>query len=144
MKAIALVQAPHDPAAAGALLGYLLGEGWSVHGYTSQDEVPDDVAAEAGFVVTALARVDGSLIGRCPKLRLLSPHLAGVTAESLLRILTAAAANCNRVARGEEPIDIETPRGESDRSVVTSAASSGGPAAAASPGRTEETNAADR
>jgi glyoxylate reductase/D-3-phosphoglycerate dehydrogenase len=36
----------------------------------------------------------------------LSPHMAGVTAESLLRILIAAMANCNRVARGEEPLDV--------------------------------------
>jgi phosphoglycerate dehydrogenase-like enzyme len=36
----------------------------------------------------------------------LSPHMAGVTAESLLRILQAAMANCNRVARGEEPYDV--------------------------------------
>jgi phosphoglycerate dehydrogenase-like enzyme len=36
----------------------------------------------------------------------LSPHMAGVTAESLLRILQAAMANCNRVARGEEPLDV--------------------------------------
>lgn len=31
----------------------------------------------------------------------LSPHLAGVTAESLMRILNAAAANCNRLRDGE-------------------------------------------
>ena len=37
-----------------------------------------------------------------------SPHMAGVTAESLLRILQAAMANCNRVARGEiTPDDAE-------------------------------------
>jgi D-3-phosphoglycerate dehydrogenase len=36
----------------------------------------------------------------------MSPHMAGVTAESLLRILQAAMANCNRVARGEEPLDV--------------------------------------
>lgn len=45
-----------------------------------------------------------------PLLRLdnvvLSPHMAGVTAESLVRILRAAADNCNRVARGEEPLDV--------------------------------------
>jgi hypothetical protein len=32
--------------------------------------------------------------------------MAGVTAESLLRIHKAAMANCNRVARGEEPRDV--------------------------------------
>lgn len=36
----------------------------------------------------------------------MSPHMAGVTAESVMRIFQAAAANCNRMARGEEPLDV--------------------------------------
>ena len=43
---------------------------------------------------------------------LVSPHQAGVTAESLVRILQAAAANCNRAAQGEEPHDIVGPDDE--------------------------------
>lgn len=39
----------------------------------------------------------------------LSPHMAGVTAESLDRILRAALENCQRVARGEAPRDVITP-----------------------------------
>jgi phosphoglycerate dehydrogenase-like enzyme len=38
----------------------------------------------------------------------LSPHMAGVTAESILRIVAAALENCRRVARGEEPLDVVT------------------------------------
>ena len=38
----------------------------------------------------------------------LSPHLAGVTAESLLRILMAAAENCRRLARGDALHDVVT------------------------------------
>jgi phosphoglycerate dehydrogenase-like enzyme len=38
----------------------------------------------------------------------LSPHMAGVTAESILRIIVAALENCRRVARGEEPLDVVT------------------------------------
>jgi D-3-phosphoglycerate dehydrogenase len=36
----------------------------------------------------------------------LSPHLAGVTAESLMRILNAAAANCDRLRNGEALHDV--------------------------------------
>ncbi len=37
---------------------------------------------------------------------LVSPHMAGVTAESLLRIMAAAADNCRRLARGEALVDV--------------------------------------
>lgn len=70
-KAIALVQPPHEPAMAGMFFGALLGEGWEVAGYDSQGSVPDDVAAEAEFIIAALAPVDGGLIKRCPNLRLI-------------------------------------------------------------------------
>jgi phosphoglycerate dehydrogenase-like enzyme len=35
----------------------------------------------------------------------LSPHMAGVTVESVMRIIAAALGNCKRVARGEAPQD---------------------------------------
>jgi phosphoglycerate dehydrogenase-like enzyme len=35
-----------------------------------------------------------------------SPHVAGATAESVMRILAAALENCKRVARGEAPHDV--------------------------------------
>ncbi|MFQ5665557.1 MAG: NAD(P)-dependent oxidoreductase [Candidatus Binatia bacterium] len=38
----------------------------------------------------------------------LSPHMAGVTAESVMRIVAAALDNCKRVARGEPPHDVQT------------------------------------
>lgn len=38
----------------------------------------------------------------------LQPHLAGVTGESILRIIAAALENCRRVARGDEPLDVLT------------------------------------
>jgi phosphoglycerate dehydrogenase-like enzyme len=38
----------------------------------------------------------------------LQPHMAGVTAESVLRIIVAALENCRRVARGEDPLDVVT------------------------------------
>ena len=36
----------------------------------------------------------------------LSPHMAGVTQESIMRILGAALENCRRVVRGEPPHDV--------------------------------------
>jgi phosphoglycerate dehydrogenase-like enzyme len=36
----------------------------------------------------------------------LSPHMAGVAQESVMRILGAALENCRRVAAGEEPRDV--------------------------------------
>ena len=36
----------------------------------------------------------------------LSPHMGGVTGESVMRIVTAALENCARVARGEPPRDV--------------------------------------
>ncbi len=41
----------------------------------------------------------------------LSPHMAGVTAESTLRILRAALENCKRVASGQRPLDIVSETG---------------------------------
>jgi phosphoglycerate dehydrogenase-like enzyme len=38
----------------------------------------------------------------------LQPHMAGVTGESILRIIAAAMENCRRVARGEDPLDVVT------------------------------------
>jgi len=38
----------------------------------------------------------------------LSPHMAGVTGESILRIIAAALENCRRIARGEPPLDVVT------------------------------------
>jgi len=50
--------------------GGLLGEGWSVHAFRDEGDVPTDVASEAEFVLAAAPqRVEG-LFGRAPKLRL--------------------------------------------------------------------------
>jgi phosphoglycerate dehydrogenase-like enzyme len=38
----------------------------------------------------------------------LSPHLGGATAESVMRIVAAALENCKRVGRGEPPHDVIT------------------------------------
>lgn len=71
MKAIVLLEPRHDPAVAGPFFGHLLGEGWEVTGYRDQNDVPDDVAAEADCIIAGLAPVDASLIKRCPNLKLI-------------------------------------------------------------------------
>ncbi len=71
MNAIVLVAPPHDPAVAQPFFGHLLGEGWTVDAYSSQDDVPDDVAGAAEVIIAALSPVDARLIKRCASLRLI-------------------------------------------------------------------------
>lgn len=72
MLLIALIPPPSEPSLASFAYGGILGDGWTVQGFASQDEVPDDIAAEAEFVVAPPpCTVDARLIGRAPKLRLI-------------------------------------------------------------------------
>lgn len=72
MLVVALVPPPSDPQLAMAAYGGMLGSGWTVHGYRDQEEVPDEVAAEAEFLLAAAGpAVDARLIKRAPKLRLI-------------------------------------------------------------------------
>src|SRR5438093_13462395 len=69
---VALIPPPSPPEAAGMAYGGMLGDGWTVHAFRSQDEVPDDVAAEVEFLLPAASqRVDHGLLSRSPKLRML-------------------------------------------------------------------------
>ena len=84
-------------------------------------------ADQAKLAPIALARQQrlGRLIDRLGELRRVGEGamisgMAGVTAESLLRILMAAAENCNRVARGEEPLDVVRARDAGARHRPTS------------------------
>lgn len=72
MLLIALVPAPSDPSLAATLYAAILGQGWIVRGFAGQEDVPDDVASEAEFLVPAPPRtVDARLLARAPKLRLI-------------------------------------------------------------------------
>ena len=71
MNAIVLVAPEHDPTLAQPVFGYLLGEDWTVDVYTSQDDVPDEIARRAEVIIATPVPCDGSLIKRCPKLRLI-------------------------------------------------------------------------
>jgi len=69
---LALIPPPADPSLAIFAYGGLLGEDWEVRGFRGQEEVPDDVAARAEFVVVPppLA-VDARLLARAHRLRLI-------------------------------------------------------------------------
>ena len=90
MNAIILVQPPHDAAVAAPFFKHLLGDGWETFGYATQDDVPDDVAADADFIISALALVDATLIKRCPNVRLIQTPSHGF---DHIVLADAAAAN---------------------------------------------------
>jgi D-3-phosphoglycerate dehydrogenase len=72
MLLLAFVPPPADPSFAAGAYGAILGDGWTVVGFRSQEEVPDDVAAAADFVVAAAGQAVGAhLIRRAPRLRLI-------------------------------------------------------------------------
>lgn len=72
MKLIAIIPPPADPSLARNAYGAMLGEGWEVFACSGQDEVPDEVAAEAEFVVSPPpATIDARLLKRAPNLRLI-------------------------------------------------------------------------
>jgi len=69
---VALVPPPSDPEMAVGFYGHLLGEGWTVRGFRSSADIPDDVAGEMEFLVAPPpARVDSALLERARALRLI-------------------------------------------------------------------------
>jgi phosphoglycerate dehydrogenase-like enzyme len=68
---VAIVPPPSDPSLASVAYGGMLGDGWEVRGFNSIDDVPDDVAAEAEFLVAppGAGAVDATFFARAPKLR---------------------------------------------------------------------------
>lgn len=72
MLLIGIVPLPSDPALASGAYGGMLGDGWEVRAFNDPGEIPDDAAAEAEFLVAPPpAIIDGSLLPRMPKLRLI-------------------------------------------------------------------------
>lgn len=68
---IALIPPPSDPSIAQIAYGGILGEGWTVHAYREQDEVPDEIAAAASYLLPPPPQaVDARLLKRAPGLRL--------------------------------------------------------------------------
>ncbi|MGH2726397.1 MAG: 2-hydroxyacid dehydrogenase, partial [Actinomycetota bacterium] len=71
MLLIGIVPLPSDPALASGAYGGMLGEGWTVEAYNDPRDIPDEVAAEAEFLVAPPpATVDAAVLARMPKLRL--------------------------------------------------------------------------
>lgn len=72
MRVIAIVPPPSDPNLASVAYGGMLGEGWDVVAFNSLDDVPDDVAASAEFVVAppGSGRLEAGFFKRAPALKL--------------------------------------------------------------------------
>lgn len=71
MLLIGIVPPPSDPALASGAYGGMLGDGWEVKAFNASEQIPDDVAGEAEFlVVPPPLAVDAATLGRMPKLRL--------------------------------------------------------------------------
>ncbi|MFN2545770.1 MAG: 2-hydroxyacid dehydrogenase [Actinomycetota bacterium] len=66
---VALIPPPSPPEAAAMAYGGLLGPEWTVQGFRSEDDVPDEVAADAEFVVAAASQRVSTLFDRAPRLR---------------------------------------------------------------------------
>ncbi|MEX2554832.1 MAG: NAD(P)-dependent oxidoreductase [Actinomycetota bacterium] len=73
MLLIGIVPPPADPSLASAAYGGMLGEGWTVEAYNDPRDIPDDVAAEAEFLVLppGSGTIDAAALSRMPKLRLI-------------------------------------------------------------------------
>jgi phosphoglycerate dehydrogenase-like enzyme len=72
MLLIGIVPPPADPSLASAAYGGMLGEGWKVEAYNDPRDIPDNVAAEAEFLVVppGSGTIDAAALSRMPKLRL--------------------------------------------------------------------------
>ena len=73
MLLIGIVPPPADPSLASAAYGGMLGEGWEVEAYNDPRDIPDDVAAEAEFLVVppGSGTIAAAVLSRMPKLRLI-------------------------------------------------------------------------
>ncbi|MGH2739772.1 MAG: 2-hydroxyacid dehydrogenase, partial [Actinomycetota bacterium] len=71
MLVVALVPEPTDRAFVETTYEGVLGEGWDVKAFRNQGDVPDDIAAEAQFIVAATPQtVDSQLLSRSSGARL--------------------------------------------------------------------------
>jgi len=102
MNAIVLIAPPYDPAMAGPFFGALLGELWRVDAFGDQSDVPDDLAASADVIIAPLAHVDGSLIKRCPSLKLIQVPAHGFENISLEDARAAGVPVANIASSGAE------------------------------------------
>jgi phosphoglycerate dehydrogenase-like enzyme len=100
---IALVPPPSPPEAAAMAYGGMLGDGWNVHGFREQDDVPDEVAGEAEFVMAAASqRVDKALLGRAPRLRMIQIPGHGFDHVDLDACAGAGVVVCTVASSGAE------------------------------------------
>ena len=100
---IALVPPPSPPEAAGMAYGGMLGEGWEVHGFRDQRDVPDEMAASAEYVMAAASqRVDAALLARAPRLRLVQVPGHGFDHVDVAACVAAGVPVCTVASSGAE------------------------------------------
>lgn len=100
---VALVPPPSDPSLASAFYGSILGDGWTVEGLRSQDDISDDVAAAMEFIVAPPPmKVDAGLFKRAPKLRLVQVPGHGFDHINLKDARAAGVPVCTVASSGAE------------------------------------------
>src|SRR2546423_3986339 len=82
--------------------GGLLGESWTVHAFRDEGDVPDDVAADAEFVLAACPQQVRSLFDRTPKLRLVQIPGHGFDHVDLDEASRAGVPVCTVASSGAE------------------------------------------
>jgi phosphoglycerate dehydrogenase-like enzyme len=100
---VALVPPPAPPELAGPGYEGMLGEGWQVRAYRDGADVPDDVAAEAAYLMPAAPqRVDAALLSRMPKLRMVQVPGHGYDHVSVADANAAGVPVCSVASSGAE------------------------------------------
>jgi phosphoglycerate dehydrogenase-like enzyme len=100
---VALIPPPSPPEIAAPAYQGMLGDGWEVQAYREQADVPDEVAAEAEYLMPAASqRVDASLLGRMPKLRMVQVPGHGYDHVSLADATAAGVPVCSVASSGAE------------------------------------------
>ncbi len=100
---VALVPPPAPPELAGPGYEGMLGDGWHVHAYRDGADVPDDVAAEAEYLMPAAPqRVDAALLSRMPKLRMVQVPGHGYDHVSVSDANAAGVPVCSVASSGAE------------------------------------------
>ncbi|MEX2457603.1 MAG: NAD(P)-dependent oxidoreductase [Actinomycetota bacterium] len=103
MLLVALIPPPSPPEIAAPAYQGMLGEGWEVRAFREQGEVPDDVAAEAEFLMPAASQgVDASLLSRMPRLRMVQVPGHGYDHVSLADAAAAGVPVCSVASSGAE------------------------------------------
>src|SRR5687768_8190928 len=103
MLLVALIPPPAPPEMAAPAYQGMLGGDWEVRAYREAADVPDDVAAEAEYLMPAASqRVDAALLSRMPKLRMIQVPGHGYDHVSIEDAAAAGVPVCSVASSGAE------------------------------------------